>query len=366
MKIVKWILFALLLICFIFLSGYFIADYLYIRKPMTESNGQVISKAQPTVSKPIGKIYGVNMSGGEFGEESLPGVLNTNYLYPRETKKYQYFAAKRIPVIRLPIRWERVQQSAFGELHTPDINQLKRVLDTASAHNMKVIIDLHNFGRFYGQALTQQDANKLADVWGKLAVTFKDHPGLYGYELMNEPHDLEGGSVAWTEIAQYVTAEIRKVDKETLIIIPGYNWQNAQNWTKNNPGLPLKNTDDNLIYSAHIYFDSTYNGKYAKSFDEDKRNTNIGVTESSDFREWLHTNNVKGIFTEFGVPDNDPRWLSVMDLFLESVQEDPHIMGAIYWSAGPWWKDYLLSIEPQNGSERPQMQILQKYTFTQP
>ena len=29
-----------------------------------------------------------------------------------------------------------------------------------------------------------------------------------------------------------------------------------------------------------------------------------------------------------------------------------------YWAGGPWWGDYMFSIEPQNGVDKPQMAIL--------
>ena len=227
---------------------------------------------------------------------------------------------------------------------------------------MKVIIDLHNFGRYFGKTLRVEDADKLSDVWTKLALTFKGDPGLYGYELMNEPHDLTGGSKTWSNIAQFVTDEIRKVDNATLILIPGYNWQHAKNWAQNNPYFPIDDPNNNLVYAAHIYFDSNHSGGYTKSFDADLRDVNIGMSDSTDFKNWLKINNVKGIFTEFGVPDKDPRWLTTMDLFLENIHNDPSITGGVYWAAGPWWGKYSLSIEPKQGIDRAQMKILQKYT----
>lgn len=362
MKTAKWILFPLFLLVVLF----------GIISILNQLSGLNLGFSKNVQSSPRDllntdpKVYGVNISGGEFGEEQLPGVMNNDYIYPQIAEEYQYFSEKGVKVIRLPIRWERVQHSAFEPLHGPDIDQIKDVLKVASKYDMKVIIDLHNFGRYYGHALSIQEANQLADVWTKLAYTLRDEPGLYGYELMNEPHDLPGGSKAWAGIAQFVVTEIRKVDQKTLILIPGYEWQSARNWSKINPYFPLSGLDSNIAYSAHIYFDSNGSGRYEKSFDEDKRNTQIGVTRSKDFREWLKKHNVKGMFTEYGVPHNDSRWLTAMDLFLESVEQEPNILGTVYWSAGPWWKNYPLSIEPRNGMDRVQMQTLKKYIDQNP
>lgn len=357
-------IFAFLLFTLIFLGMSFFIKQL-VGPKIVDKKTQSVSSKPTSPQQPAAKIYGVNISGGEFGPESLPGVMDKDYIYPQKSTEYQYFKNKNITLIRLPIRWERVQREAFGPLHTDDIDEIKKVFVTASQNNMKVILDLHNFGRYYGKALSSQEANQLADVWSKLAITFKDDPALYGYELMNEPHDLPGGSKTWAGIVQHVTDKIRQVDGQTLIIIPGYNWQASRGFSENNPHFPIQDLGNNLVYSAHTYFDSNTSGRYTKSFDEDKRETNVGLEYSKDFREWLKINNVKGVFTEFGVPGNDPRWLSAMDLFLKSIHADPYVTGAIYWSSGPWWKNYALSIEPRNGADRPQMQILQKYTSPQ-
>ncbi|HSW87685.1 MAG TPA: glycoside hydrolase family 5 protein, partial [Candidatus Saccharimonadales bacterium] len=290
------------------------------------------------------------------------GKLYTDYIYPHDNLDFRYFSAKHVSVIRLPIRWERIQPTAFGPLSTTDTDEMKAVLQTASLYHMQVILDIHNYGRYYDTPLTKDDTS-LADLWTKMAAEFKDTPGLYGYELMNEPHDLPGESDTWSTIAQNVTTAIRTVDEKNVIIIPGYNWQNAQNWSENNSGLLITDPNDNLIYAAHIYFDSTHQGVYAKSFSDDHQTTQTGVTDSQDFRDWLAKNNVKGMFTEFGVPGNDSQWLETMDAFLQTITKDTHIVGAVYWGAGPWWGDYPLSIEPIDGADRPQMQILSKYAL---
>ncbi len=358
MKTAKWILFAPFLLLVGFFGIVFILNQLSSLEFGLSKNVQSSPRDSFSLEP---KVNGVNISGAEFGEEHLPGVMNKDYIYPQKAEDFQYFANKGVRVVRLPIRWERVQHSAFEPLHQPDIDQIKKVIRVASQYDMKVIIDLHNFGRYYGHALSIQEANQLADVWAKLAIALRAEPGVYGYELMNEPHDLPGGSKTWAGIVRVVITEIRKVDQTTLILIPGYEWQSSRNWTKNNPDFPLSGFDSNIAYSAHIYFDSNGSGRYEKSFDEDKRNTSVGVARSEDFRKWLDKHDAKGMFTEYGVPGTDSRWLTIMDQFLESIQNDPNILGTVYWSSGPWWKNYPLSIEPREGMDRVQMLILQKY-----
>ena len=78
---------------------------------------------------------------------------------------------------------------------------------------------------------------------------------------------------------------------------------------------------------------------------------------------------MRGFVGEFGVPDNDPRWLVTMDRFLTYLKTND--IGGTYWAGGPWWGDYKLSIEPKKADEttkgtafidRPQMLVLQQYS----
>ena len=44
-------------------------------------------------------------------------------------------------------------------------------------------------------------------------------------------------------------------------------------------------------------------------------------------------------------------WLPVLDEFLTVVDTNPRLLGAVYWSSGPWWGDYPLSVEPDNSPQ---------------
>lgn len=222
-----------------------------------------------------------------------------------------------------------------------------------------MILDLHNFGRYYREPLRVTDATRLADVWMRLAREFRGHPGIYGYELMNEPHDLPDGSIGWAQICQLVTNEIRTVDTTTWVLIPGYSWQGAESWPRENQTLNVHDGSGLLLYAAHQYFDAENSGRYARRFDASS--LDVGVTRIRPFAEWLAARNAYGILTEFGVPDDDPRWLTVLERFLTAIQADDRLIGGVYWAGGPWWGTYPLSIEPRGGQDRPQMSVLSAF-----
>ncbi len=57
--------------------------------------------------------FGLNISGGEFG--GTGGTHGVNYWYPTWSE-LKYYADKGVDLIRLPIRWERVQDALDGPL----------------------------------------------------------------------------------------------------------------------------------------------------------------------------------------------------------------------------------------------------------
>jgi len=232
------------------------------------------------------------------------------------------------------------------------------MLDSAQAAGQMVILDMHNYARYYGNPMGQNDAAKFADVWSRLAQEFGSHPALYGYELMNEPHDLPNGSTTWASLAQAGTNAVRTKDQSHWVLVPGYGWQTATSWPDNNPTLNVQDSAGKLLYAAHLYFDSDYTGTYAKSYTADGASPSMGSDRLQPFFTWLASRNARGILTEYGVPDNDPRWLTVLDGFLSALDTNPRIVGGTYWAAGPWWGSYPLSVEPTGAGDRPQMGIL--------
>ncbi len=321
----------------------------------------------PTAAPTAAKRCGVNMSGGEFGDYAIPGILNKDYHYPAQTEDFQYFSQKNLKIVRIPFLWERLQPRPLQALSAADLAGLKNMVSIAQSANQKVILDLHNFGYYYRQPVTRQNAAQLANVWKRIATEFKDAPNIYGYELMNEPHDLPEGGSGWAEIAQTVVTGIRSVDQNTPILVPGYEWQQARIWQAQNAGLAIQDPSNKIIYTAHQYFDDDYSGKYLRPFAANHTAPQQVEADSKPFLDWLEQHHAQGMFTEFGVPGNQPQWLDVMDRFMKNAFADHNIVGVVYWSAGPWWKNYPLSVQPVTYGgqvhDQPQMIVLGRYCF---
>lgn len=303
-------------------------------------------------------MFGINISGGEFG--SGQGRYGWDYIYP-SAQTIQYYADKGFDTIRLPVKWERLQHSLNGSLDAAEMNRIKAVLDVAEANGMKVVLDIHNYAYYNSGTIGTSSVpiSSFANLWGKLAAELKSHPAVEGYGLMNEPIGFTN-TQTWPDAAQAAINAIRAVDGETAIYVAGQNWGSAMNWPENNDNLKyLQDSSNNLVFEAHQYFDRWNSGTYQGTYDSEGAYANVGVDRLQPFLNWLEENNLKGFIGEYAVPDNDPRWLTVIDNFLTELAE--HNIPSAYWGGGPWWGSYPMSIEPENGIDAPQMGILLKH-----
>ena len=315
---------------------------------------------------------GINLSSGEFGAR-LPGTFDQDYTYPN-AKSFDYYEARGRTLVRLPFKWERVQHTPGAPLDADEVARLHDVLRAAGQHHMSVILDAHNYGRYQ---FAGEDKSEIigagrvspadfADFWGRMAREFKDEPALYGYGLMNEPHDM-GDSQRWPRAAQAAIDAIRTTDEITPIVVAGDDWSSSLNWNNSaNAKLneELRDPRNNLVFEAHCYFDKDRSGQYKGSYETEAGTPDVGVENVRPFVQWCKANGVRGFVGEFGVPDNDARWLVTLANFLGYLQRNQ--MPSTYWAGGAWWGKYPLSVEPitdEDGAkiDRPQMQILRNY-----
>src|SRR4051794_11039226 len=92
-------------------------------------------------------LRGVNISGAEFGENSIPGRFGQAYIYNSE-QTFQYFAARNLKFLRLQLRWERLQPVLRGPLDPANLGYLKQNVAWAKAAGALLSIDVHNYGRY--------------------------------------------------------------------------------------------------------------------------------------------------------------------------------------------------------------------------
>jgi Ca2+-binding RTX toxin-like protein len=301
-------------------------------------------------------MIGINLSGAEFGKGNVYG---RDYAYPTVTDLALY-TSHGIDLVRLPVKWERLQPVAGGPLDPAELGHLKAFLGDATASGAAVIVDLHNYGRYNGAVLGSAGASNadFAAFWKTLATAIGNSPALAGYDLMNEPHNM-GSATVWPSAAQAAIDAIRSVDSQTAIYVEGDNWASADTWTRSNKALVLRDPADNLVYEAHLYLDRYGAGTYAQSYDAQGAQPLLGVQRLQSFENWLVANNARGFIGEVAVPKADPRWLPVLDNLLAAA--DSYGIDVAYWGGGARWGNYPLAPVDRAGNPNTTFALLDHY-----
>src|SRR5262249_46976067 len=153
-----------------------------------------------------------------------------------------YFRSRGMNSVRLCFRWERVQQSTYANFNSTELNRLHTFVSQTTAKGMYVILNPHNFARYFPDISTfttmQSGAvgiigsadvpnSAFADFWSRLANIYKTN-GFVIFGLMNEPNAIS--SSQWVSAANAAIAAIRSSGATNLILVPGISWTGAHSW----------------------------------------------------------------------------------------------------------------------------------------
>ena len=378
--------------------------------------------AQQSGTAGRGVAMGTNLSGMEWARPGLrygSGTApNLNFTVPRKAE-VSYMAQSGYTKNRLPIQWELLQPMLHdtqanaaavsligkpGEFHAEYAAYITGVLDAHAAVGMTCIIDCHNYcryqdfkfqpdgsviglGKAFDPALRPytRDSSQVqvrifalapgatlkvsnfADFWTRAASRWKNHPGLGGYGLMNEPHELprpgsieasSGGGEDLMILPAYAQAAInaiRAVDRATPVYLGGNAWSSAMSIGTLNPAWPLP--ENNLIYEVHLYLDAgntggafDYKTEVAKRFSAGLGAVPIhldtGVERLKIATDWARAKGVKLALTEVGMPIDDPQW---EEAFQRVARHARQTQCEIYtWMGGSHWpiRNYAINHVP--------------------
>jgi endoglucanase len=351
---------------------------------------------------------GVNLSGAEFGQGSLPGAYGSAYTYPTNSE-VDYYTGKGMNTFRLPFRWERMQTTPDATLNATQLGYMDSFVNYATSKGDYVLLDPHNFERYYpssgnfqssNQGLiggttadTQSSYNSLngtgsganvvvtnamfANFWGQMAAHYANNSHVI-FDLMNEPNNVTASQVVTTDNA--AIAAIRAAGASNLVLIEGTSYTGAWTWTSSgnaaaivNPTTGAVNIVDpanNWAIEMHQYMDSDGSGTHATINNNDPM---TGVERLQDATQWLEQNHLRGFLGEFAVDNSiinknnpsDPNTLGneVLNNTLQYMQANSSAwMGWTFWGGGPWWaNNSLFHIDPVNGVDQNVMPVLQQY-----
>ncbi len=313
----------------------------------------------PSSSLPFSR--GVNLAGADFGESIMPGVFGVQYTYPNQGE-VDYFNAKGMTIYRLPFLWERLQRALNADFNSDELARLDAFVTATTAKGKIVILDPHNYARYYGNLIgsSQVPNAAFADFWTRLAAHYKSNPRVV-FGLMNEPHNMP--TAQWVSAANAAIAAIRATGASNTIFVPGNRWTGAWTWFSQDGDGPsnadallnIADSGNNLVFEVHQYLDI-----YASGTEDPCVSATIGSERLKAFTGWLRDHGRKGFLGEFSSGKNTTCDAALDDM-LRYVEANKDVWnGWTYWAAGPWWSPGT-SLEPSNGQDARQMPILEKF-----
>lgn len=294
------------------------------------------------------RVTGINLAGGEFAPQVLPGVAGRDYKFPT-LAHMTYYRQLGFDAIRLPILWERLQPAVYSGLDRTYLGHVKTALSNAHQVGLKVVVDLHNYGKYRGLQIgsTALPWMTIYDVWRKLALEIHTMPALYAYGLMNEPNDPEKRGHRAQQVA---LSAVRTVDRNRLIYVSGEWFSGAHRWPEVNPVPFVSDPVGKEIYEAHLYLDNDASGRYADPSMPAEGSAARVNNRLAPFLEWLNRNGKRGVIGEWGVPANSGPWMPAAQQVLFSAKVN--CLSTFVWAGGAWSPNYLLSLEPLYGVEK--------------
>ncbi len=206
------------------------------------------------------------------GENELSKFTKAFYQNFIQKEDFKNIAATNAKWIRLPFNSRLIEEKPYSYSNS-GTKIIKKALDWAKESGLKVILDLHaapgsqnydwhsdskGIAEFW-QKKTYRD--RAVKIWEYLSDTFKNHPGLGGYDLLNEPVTEKRNLKLIKDYYLKARKIIRQNDKERLIFLEGNLWGQKIDFLK---GL----TADKTIISIHAYLplDYTFNFSIGLSY----------------------------------------------------------------------------------------------------
>ena len=312
-------------------------------------------------------LTGVNIAGGEFWWARKPNgevhpQYGVNYSYPTKAE-IDYFAGQGMNFFRYQFLWETLQPQPRAPLDKSDLARLKKSVQLATSKRLAVLLDPHNYARYYGTNVvgaSEISAADFADFWGRLAAEFKDDPHVW-FGLVNEPHDMP--TQLWFDDANAAIAAIRATGAKNLILVPGNHWTGAHSWTSGGDQsnakcvLTVKDPINHWAIEVHQYVDQDNSGTHKSVV-----SPTVGAERLETFVAWCRQNHRRAVLGEFGVPAVTNGEAALHEM-LGSMERDRDVwLGWTWWAAGARWGNYMFTIEPKpDGTERPQMAWLRPH-----
>ena len=165
-------------------------------------------------------------------------------------------AAGGFDSVRVPIKWSaHAETNAPYDVDSAFFERIDWVVETALAHGLAVVIDLHHYDEIIVDPAGHED--RFLAIWSQIAARYAAMPETVFFEPLNEPHNALDADT-WNDLLVQVLAVIRATNPTRGVIIGPHFWNAA--WEIETLQLPAG--DRNLIATFHYYapFEFTHQG----------------------------------------------------------------------------------------------------------
>ncbi|CAI7595443.1 unnamed protein product [Penicillium viridicatum] len=310
------------------------------------ATGLVLAAPSPSPPKGASSFvwFGANEAGAEFGSGNIPGELGTDYIWP-STSTIHTLRSAGMNIFRLSFTMERlVPGTLTSNADATYLASLKSTVNYITSNGGYAVIDPHNYGRYYGNIITS--TSDFAAFWTTLALEFASNDKVI-FDTNNEFNSEDQTLVL--NLNQAAINAIRAAGaKSQYIFVEGNSWSGAWTWTTINDNMKALTDPQNLIiYEMHQYLDTDGSGT-----SETCVSSTIGQERVVAATQWLKGNGKKAFLGEFAAGGGGANSVcqSAVTGMLDYLQANSDVwLGASWWSAGPWWGDYIYSFEPPSG-----------------
>lgn len=303
--------------------------------------------------------HGVNLAGGGFTPQALPGVHGKDYLYP-SAATIRAYAQAGFNTIRVPFLWERMQPRLGGLLSPQELKLLDGVVIEAKRQHLTVILDLHNFGLYRDAAVGSKavSVEAFAHVWMLLARHYRDQPHVV-FGIMNEPNKQTADE--WAVAARAALKSIRDTGATQPVLVPGTLFSGMHSWN-NKAGAhsnaeALRSFNDRSVYiEVHQYFDANHSGTGEECVAPEK------ITEAFEqMTDWLAKTHHRAVLGEFGAAGSEA-CIAMLNTAMQHIAAHPaQWKGWAYWGASEWFGNYPYNIYPVDEKLHPQLTALKAH-----
>jgi len=209
------------------------------------SQNHLSIKAQPVKENGQLKVFGHKLLNEKNEKIVLKGVsLGWHNWWPRfYNKKIVTWLRDEwnCNVIRLAMGVE--PNNGYLKNREWSTSLIEDIINSAIENDIYVIVDWHSHNIYTDEAI---------NFFTYIAKKYGDYPHII-YEIFNEPE-----RISWNEVKEYsnkVICEIRKYDKDNIILVGNPHWDQDIHVVADDPVIGY----ENLMYTVHFYAGSHKN-----------------------------------------------------------------------------------------------------------